>query len=325
MTTATATAVRFESLLDTIGDTPLVRLNKLSPSPDVAIWVKLEGQNPSGSVKDRIARAMLDAAHADGSLRPGQTILEPTSGNTGLAIAMIGRLTGHPVRCVMPASVSGERRELLKFFGAEVILSPGELGSNGAVRMAQELYAQDPSVFMPMQYENAANPGAHYATTGPEILRDCPEITHFVAGLGTGGTLTGVGRYLKERRPDVKIIAAAPHPGDLVQGLRSLDEGYIPPVLDESVLDSRIMIDSRTSFAVTKALLEEEGIFAGISCGAAVRAAQRAAERLGADGRTGHIVVLLADGGWKYISTGLWSREYDDIAGDETIEGKLWW
>ena len=325
MTTATATAVRFESLLDTIGDTPLVRLNKLSPNPDVAIWVKLEGQNPSGSVKDRIARAMLDAAHADGSLRPGQTILEPTSGNTGLAIAMIGRLTGHPVRCVMPASVSGERRELLKFFGAEVILSPGELGSNGAVRMAQEIYAQDPSVFMPMQYENAANPGAHYETTGPEILRDCPEITHFVAGLGTGGTLTGVGRYLKERRPDVKIIAAAPHPGDLVQGLRSLDEGYIPPVLDESVLDSRIMIDSRTSFAVTKALLEEEGIFAGISCGAAVRAAQRVAERLGADGRTGHIVVLLADGGWKYISTGLWSREYDDIAGDETIEGKLWW
>ena len=325
MTTATVTAVRFESLLDTIGDTPLVRLNKLSPSPDVAIWVKLEGQNPSGSVKDRIARAMLDAAHADGSLRPGQTILEPTSGNTGLAIAMIGRLTGHPVRCVMPASVSGERRELLKFFGAEVILSPGELGSNGAVRMAQEIYAQDPSVFMPMQYENAANPGAHYETTGPEILRDCPEITHFVAGLGTGGTLTGVGRYLKEMRPDVKIIAAAPHPGDLVQGLRSLDEGYIPPVLDESVLDGRIMIDSRTSFAVTKALLEEEGIFAGISCGAAVRAAQRAAERLGADGRTGHIVVLLADGGWKYISTGLWSREYDDIAGDETIEGKLWW
>ena len=325
MTTATATAVRFESLLDTIGDTPLVRLNKLSPSPDVAIWVKLEGQNPSGSVKDRIARAMLDAAHADGSLRPGQTILEPTSGNTGLAIAMIGRLAGHPVRCVMPASVSGERRELLKFFGAEVILSPGELGSNGAVRMAQEIYAQDPSVFMPMQYENAANPGAHYETTGPEILRDCPEITHFVAGLGTGGTLTGVGRYLKEMRPDVKIIAAAPHPGDLVQGLRSLDEGYIPPVLDESVLDGRIMIDSRTSFAVTKALLEEEGIFAGISCGAAVRAAQRAADRLGADGRAGHIVVLLADGGWKYISTGLWSREYDDIAGDETIEGKLWW
>ncbi len=325
MTTATATAVRFESLLDTIGDTPLVRLNKLSPNPDVAIWVKLEGQNPSGSVKDRIARAMIDAAHADGSLRPGQTILEPTSGNTGLAIAMIGRLAGHPVRCVMPASVSGERRELLKFFGAEVILSPGELGSNGAVRMAQEIYARDPSVFMPMQYENAANPGAHYETTGPEILRDCPEITHFVAGLGTGGTLTGVGRYLKEMRPDVKIIAAAPHPGDLVQGLRSLDEGYIPPVLDESVLDGRIMIDSRTSFAVTKALLEEEGIFAGISCGAAVRAAQRAADRLGADGRTGHIVVLLADGGWKYISTGLWSREYDDIAGDETIEGKLWW
>lgn len=320
-TLATAPPARYESLLQTIGNTPLVRLNRLSPNPDVAIWVKLEGQNPTGSVKDRIARAMLDAAHADGSLRPGQTILEPTSGNTGLAIAMIGRLSGHPVRCVMPESVSVERHDLLTFFGAEVILSPGEQGSNGAVRMAKQLYDQDPSVFLPMQYENAANPGAHYETTGPEILRDCPEITHFVAGLGTGGTLTGVGRYLKEQRPDIKVVAAAPHPGDLVQGLRSLDEGYIPPVLDESVLDGRIVIDSRTSFAVTKSLLEEEGVFAGISCGAAVRAAQRIAERT----ESGHIVVLLADGGWKYLSTGLWARDYDDIAGDETIEGKIWW
>ena len=320
-TLAAAPPARYESLLQTIGNTPLVRLNRLSPNPDVAIWVKLEGQNPTGSVKDRIARAMLEAAHADGSLQPGQTILEPTSGNTGLAIAMIGRLSGHPVRCVMPESVSVERRDLLTFFGAEVILSPGEQGSNGAVRLAKQLYEEDPSVFMPMQYENAANPGAHYETTGPEILRDCPEITHFVAGLGTGGTLTGVGRYLKEQRPDIKVVAAAPHPGDLVQGLRSLDEGYIPPVLDESVLDGRIVIDSRTSFAVTKSLLEEEGVFAGISCGAAVRASQRIAER--AD--SAHIVVLLADGGWKYLSTGLWARDYDDIAGDETIEGKIWW
>ena len=312
---------RFESIVDAIGDTPLVRLQTLSPNPEVTIWVKLEGENPSGSVKDRIARAMLDAARDDGSLAPGQTILEPTSGNTGLAIAMIGRLRGHPVRCVMPESVSVERRDLLVSFGAEVMLSPGDQGSNGAVRMAKEIYAQDPSVFMPMQYENAANPGAHYQTTGPEILRDCPEITHFVAGLGTGGTLTGVGRYLKEHKPSVRIVAAAPHPGDLVQGLRSLEEGYIPPVLDESVLDGRIVVDSRTSFAVTKALLEQEGVFAGISCGAAVRAAQRAAERLD----SGHIVVLLADGGWKYLSTRLWAREYDEIAGDETIEGKIWW
>ncbi len=316
-----AAPTRYRSLLDTIGETPLVKLQRTSPNPDVAIWVKLEGQNPTGSVKDRIARAMIDAAHADGSLKPGQTILEPTSGNTGLAIALIGRLSGHPVRCVMPESVSVERRDLLSFFGAEVVLSPGETGSNGAVRMAKEMYEAEPTVFMPMQYENAANPGVHYETTGPEIYRDCPEITHFVAGLGTGGTLTGVGRFLKEQNPAIRIIAAVPHPGDLVQGLRSLDEGYIPPVLDESVLDARIMVDSRTSFAVVKRLLEEEGVFAGISCGAAVRAAQRAAERL----ETGNIVVLLADGGWKYLSTGLWNRDYDDIADDEEIEGKIWW
>jgi cysteine synthase B len=312
---------RAGSILELIGNTPLVRLNKMSPKESVAIWVKLEGQNPSGSVKDRIAKAMIDAARADGSLAPGQTILEPTSGNTGLAIALVARLYGHPVHCVMPESVSEERRDLLRFFGAQLTLSPGELGSNGAVAMAKEISAADPTLFMPMQYENAQNPDAHYATTAPEIVRDCPEITHFVAGLGTGGTLTGVGRYLKQHRPEVKIVAAAPHPGDLVQGLRSLDEGYIPPVLDESVLDGRIVIDSRTSFAVTKRLLEDEGIFAGISAGAAVRTAQRLAERID----EGHIVVLLADAGWKYISTGLWAREYDDIESDEEIEGKVWW
>ena len=318
---AASAGARYESLLDLIGNTPLVRLRRMSPREGVRIWAKLEGQNPSGSVKDRIAQAMLAAARADGSLATGQTILEPTSGNTGLSLAMIGRLYGHPVRCVMPESVSHERRDLLRFYGAELVLSPGDLGTNGAIKLAQELYAQDPSVFMPMQYENADNPGAHYRTTGPEVLRDCPDITHFVAGLGTGGTLTGVGRYLKEHKPDVKIVAAAPHPGDLVQGLRSMEEGYIPPVFDESVLDGRIVVDSRTSFAVTKQLLEREGIFAGISCGAAVRTAQRVAERM----QSGDIVVLLADGGWKYLSTGLWGRDYDDIAGDETIEGQLWW
>ena len=318
---AAPAGTRYESLLDLIGNTPLVRLRRMSPRDGVRIWAKLEGQNPSGSVKDRIAKAMLAAARADGSLAAGQTILEPTSGNTGLSLAMIGRLYGHPVRCVMPESVSHERRDLLRFYGAELVLSPGDLGTNGAVRMAQEMYAEDPSVFMPMQYENADNPGAHYRGTGPEVLRDCPQITHFVAGLGTGGTLTGVGRYLKEHKPEVKIVAAAPHPGDLVQGLRSMEEGYIPPVFDETVLDGRIVVDSRTSFAVTKQLLEQEGIFAGISCGAAVRTAQRVAERM----QSGDIVVLLADGGWKYLSTGLWGREYDDIAGDETIEGQLWW
>ena len=318
---APSTSTRLDSILDLIGNTPLVRLHRLSPREGVRIWVKLEGQNPTGSVKDRIAKAMIDAACADGSLAAGQTILEPTSGNTGLALALVGRLHGHPVRCVMPESVSLERRDLLRFYGADVVLSPGDLGSNGAVKTAQELYAHDPSVFIPMQYENADSPGAHYRTAGPEILRDCPEITHFVAGLGTGGTLTGVGRYLKEHKPTVKIVAAAPHPGDLVQGLRSMDEGYIPPVFDEAVLDGRIVVDSRTSFALTKRLLEDEGIFAGISSGAALRTAQRVAERM----ESGDIVVLLADGGWKYISTGLWERDYDDIAGDETIEGQLWW
>jgi len=317
----TPTTARCESIVDLIGNTPLVRLQRMSPKASVRIWVKLEGQNPTGSVKDRIAKAMIDAARADGSLRRGQTILEPTSGNTGLALALMARLYGHPLKCVLPESVSLERRDLLFYYGAEVILSPGELGTNGAVALAQELFAQMPDVFMPMQYENAANPLAHYETTGPEILRDCPEVTHFVAGLGTGGTLTGVGRYLKDHKPEVKIVAAAPHPGDLVQGLRSLEEGYIPPVLDESVLDGRIVVDSRTSFAVTKALLEQEGIFAGISAGAAVRTAQRLAERL--DG--GNIVTLLADGGWKYLSTGLWGRDYDDIQSDEKIEGKIWW
>ena len=314
-------ASRYESVLDLIGDTPLVRLSRLSPTVGVRIWAKLEGQNPTGSVKDRIARSMIDAAIADGSLTPGRTILEPTSGNTGLALALVGRLRGHPVRCVMPESVSSERRDILRFYGADVILSPGDLGTNGAVKMAQEIHAQAPSLFMPMQYENANNPGAHYTTTGPEILRDCPEITHFVAGLGTGGTLTGVGRFLKEHKPDVKIAAAVPHPGDLVQGLRSLDEGYIPPVLDESLLDGRIVVDSRTSFAVTKSLLEEEGIFAGISAGAAVRTAQRLAERLD----QGDIVVLLADGGWKYVSTGLWARDFGDLQTDEGLEGQIWW
>ena len=316
-----APATRHESLLDLIGETPLVRLRRQSPKASVRIWAKLEGQNPTGSVKDRIAKAMIDAAHAAGALQPGQSILEPTSGNTGIALAMVGRLSGHPVRCVLPESVSVERRDLLRFYGADVILSPGDLGANGAIALARRLAAEDPAVFLPFQYENPANPEAHYRTTGPEILRDLPQITHFVAGLGTGGTLTGVGRFLKERKPEVRIVAAVPHPGDLVQGLRSLDEGYVPPVLDESVLDARIMVDSRTSFAVTKALLEEEGIFAGISAGAAVRTAQRVAERL----ESGEIVVLLADGGWKYLSTGLWSRDYEEIAGDEEIEGKIWW
>ncbi len=309
----------YRSLLDMVGNTPLVEISQLSPKPAVRLYAKLEGQNPTGSVKDRIAKYMIEAAEREGRLRPGQTILEPTSGNTGIALALVGRLKGYPVKVVMPDAVSPERTELLRAFGAEIIYSPGDLGTNGSVAMAREVAAQHPDWFMPFQYENPQNPGAHYSTTAPEILADLPEITHFVAGLGTGGTLTGTGRRLKEERPGVRIIAAAPHPGDQVQGLRSLEEGYIPPVLDESVLDGRIVVDSATSFRVTRDLTQQTGIFAGISGGAVVRAAQRLAERID----EGHVVCLLADGGWKYLSSRLWSTDYAAI--EEDVSDKLWW
>jgi len=309
------------SVLDLVGNTPLVEISQLSPNPNVQIFAKLEGHNPTGSVKDRIAKFMIEAAEADGLLQPGQTILEPTSGNTGIALALVARVRGYQLKVIMPDAVSSERIDLLEAFGAEIIYSPGDLGTNGSVAMAREVGAEHPEWFVPFQYENEHNPRAHYETTGQEIIDDLPDLDAFVAGLGTGGTLTGVGRRLKEHNPTIRIIAAAPHPGDMVQGLRSLEEGYIPPVFDETVLDGRIVVDSRTSFALTKRLLEDEGIFAGISSGAALRTAQRVAERM----ESGDIVVLLADGGWKYISTGLWERDYDDIAGDETIEGQLWW
>jgi len=309
----------FQSMLDMVGNTPLVEIAAFSPKPSVHIYAKLEGQNPTGSEKDRIAKFMIEAAERDGRLKPGQTILEPTSGNTGIALAMIGSVRGYPVKVVMPDAVSAERVELLRAFGAEVIFSPGPLGTNGSVAMAREVAAAHPDWFMPFQYENPQNPNAHYETTAPEIIRDLPSVTHFVAGLGTGGTLTGVGRRLKEYNPEIKIVAAAPHPGDLVQGLRSLEEGYIPPVLDESILDARIVVDSRTSFRTTQELTTKVGIFAGISGGAAVRAAQRVAERID----EGNIVCLLADGGWKYLSSGLWTSDYDDI--EEQVNTKFWW
>jgi len=311
--------VRYDSVLDLVGNTPLVEISKLSPNPAVQIFAKLEGQNPTGSVKDRIAKFMIEAAEADGLLQPGQTILEPTSGNTGIALALIATLRGYDLKVVMPDAVSQERVELLEAFGAEIIYSPGDLGTNGSVAMAKEIAAEHPEWFSPFQYENEHNPGAHYATTGPEIIADLPDLDAFVSGLGTGGTLTGTGRYLKEQNPAIRVIAAAPHPGDMVQGLRSLEEGYIPPVFDESVLDGRIVVDSETSFKMTKELAQSVGIFAGISSGAAVRAAQRAAERMD----RGKIVVLLADGGWKYLSTGLWTRDYADIL--EDVGEKLWW
>ena len=309
----------YRSVLDLVGETPLGEISELSPRPEVRLFAKLEGHNPTGSVKDRIAAYMVRAAERDGRLVPGQTILEPTSGNTGISLALIGRLRGYPVKVVMPDAVSIERVRLIEAFGAEVIYSPGELGTNGSVERAREIGADHADWFLPFQYENPENPRAHYETTAPEILRDLPEIDAFVAGLGTGGTLTGVGRRLKEHDPRIQVVAAAPHPGDLVQGLRSLEEGYIPPVFDDSVLDGRIVVDSKTSFRLTKELMERCGVFAGISAGAVIRAAQRLGERMG----SGQIVCLLADGGWKYLSTGLWTREYAEI--EENVREKMWW
>jgi cysteine synthase len=311
--------VLYTNLLEAIGNTPLVELPRLSPKPGVRLFAKLEGQNPTGSVKDRIAKYMIAKAEQSGELTPDRTVLEPTSGNTGISLAMICRLKGYRLKVVMPESVSEERAQLLHAFGAEIVYSDGLRGTNGSIVVAQQMAAEDPTYYMPYQYGNEANPRAHYETTGPEILRDLPEIDVFVAGLGTGGTLTGVGHYLKEHKPGVKVVACVPHPGDLVQGLRSLEEGFIPPVLDESVLDGKIVVDSRASFAATKELTQAEGIFAGISSGAVLRVAQRVAERLD----KGNIVLLLADGGWKYLSTSLWSKDYDEL--ESEVEGKVWW
>lgn len=311
--------MRYASLIELIGNTPLVELPSLSPRPGVRFFAKLEGQNPTGSVKDRIAKYMIEDAERSGELTPDRVVLEPTSGNTGISLAMICRIKGYRLKVVMPESVSEERAQLLRAFGAEIVFSDGARGTNGSIAVAQELAASDPTYLMLYQYGNSNNPRAHYETTGPEILRDLPDIDVFVAGLGTGGTLTGTGRYLKDHKPDVKVIAAVPHPGDLVQGLRSLEEGFIPPVLDESVLDGKIVVDSRSSFAAAKELTQREGIFAGISSGAVLRTAQRIAQRL----ERGNVVVLFADGGWKYLSTSLWTKEYDELA--EEVEGKVWW
>lgn len=306
-------------IVDAIGHTPMVELPRLAPHAGVRLFAKLEGMNPTGSVKDRVARAMLAHARATGVLRPGQTILEPSSGNTGISLAMIGARLGHPVRIVMPDNTTPERGQLLALFGAEIIHSPGAEGSNGAIRLAQSLVADDPSLFMPYQYGNAANPSAHEQTTGPEILAAVPEVDVFVAGLGTGGTLTGVGRFLKSVRPSVRIVAAEPLPGELVQGLRSLDEGFVPPVLDESVLDDRFLVNNRDAVIGVRRLLREEGIFAGLSSGAALAVAVRVARDLPA----GNVVVLLADGGWKYLSTDLWTRDLDAL--EDELEGSLLW
>lgn len=302
-----------------IGHTPLVELRRLAPNPGVRLVAKIEGANPTGSVKDRIAQAMVADALASGVLRPGQTILEPSSGNTGISLAMIAARLGHPVRIVMPDNTTPEREQLLRAYGAEIVFSPGAEGSNGAIRLAERLAAADRDLFMPFQYANPANPRAHEEGTGPEILAAVPEVDVFVAGLGTGGTLTGVGRALKAARPGVRVVAAEPLPGEGVQGLRSLEEGYVPPVLDQSILDDRYLVSNREAVLGVRRLMAEEGIFAGVSSGAALTVAFRVA----ADMDGGTVVVLLADGGSKYVSTGLWDRDLD-ILEDEMEDAVLW-
>jgi [CysO sulfur-carrier protein]-thiocarboxylate-dependent cysteine synthase len=301
----------FENVLDLIGDTPLVDVSTLSPNSHVSILAKLESQNPFGSVKDRIARKMIETAEKEGRLVPGQTIIEPSSGNTGIALSAIARVKGYPIKILMPDSVSIERRQMLEIYGADLILTPGAEGSNGAVRRAQALAAQHPEWCFLYQYGNDANPRAHYEGTGPEIWRDCPEITHFVAGLGTSGTLMGVGTYLKERNPDIKVYAVEPPSGELVEGLRNLDDGYVPPVFDQwhgmELLDGKRIVRPRESLEWTRRLVQECGVFAGISSGAALAGAAKVAERID----EGVVVFIVCDGGWKYLSTGAYTADLD--------------
>ncbi|HEY3994148.1 MAG TPA: cysteine synthase family protein [Ktedonobacteraceae bacterium] len=311
--------MRYRSILDTIGHTPLVELRSFSPRPGVQIFAKLEGANPSGSIKDRIAKKMVEEAEAGGKLKPGSVLLEPTSGNTGISLAMIARVKGYGFVAVMPDNVTQERRKMLELYGAQIILSDGTLGSNGAVRLALQLASQDDRYVMLYQYGNEANPRAHYEGTAVEIIEDLPDLDVFVAGLGTGGTLTGSARRLKEYNPAIKIVAAEPMQGDGVQGLRSLEDGFIPPVLDQSLLDTKILVPGSAAIRRTRELKDQEGIFAGPSCGAALHAALRVASSL----EHGKIVVILADGGWKYLSEDLWTRDLDTI--EEELEAKLLW
>jgi len=314
--------VRFESLLASVGGTPLVVLPRLSPSDDVRLWAKLEDRNPTGSIKDRAALRMVEQAEKDGLLRPGCTILEPTSGNTGISLAMAARLKGYRLVCVMPENTSVERRQLLRMWGAEIVSSPAAGGSNEAVRVAKQLAEEHPDWVMLYQYGNPANAEAHYATTGPEILADLPSITHFVAGLGTTGTLMGTGRYLREHVPGVEIVAAEPRYGELVYGLRNLDEGFVPELYDASVLTTRYSVGPRDAVRRTRQLLEEEGIFAGISTGAILHAALGMASRAVKDGRTADVCFVVCDGGWKYLSTGAYEGTLDDA--EDSLDGQLW-
>jgi [CysO sulfur-carrier protein]-thiocarboxylate-dependent cysteine synthase len=308
-----------ESLLDLVGNTPLIELKRISPKPSVRIYAKLEGENPTGSIKDRVAKSMIEAAEAAGELEPGRELLEPTSGNTGISLALIAKLKGYKLTCVMPDNATAERRRLLGLYGATIIESPGDQGSNGAVRLALELAESDPRYFMPFQYANPANPRAHYEGTGAEIAEALDRVDVLVAGLGTGGTLMGTGERLRESFPDIVVAAAEPLPGDPVMGLRSLDDGYVPPILDVSRLDRKVLVSNEESVAAVRDLLRLEGIFGGVSAGAAVHVARRLAGELD----EGVVVAILADGGWKYLSADFWEAPTHDV--EESMESTVWW
>ncbi len=310
--------MRFDDILDGIGNTPLVGMPRLSAKPGVRLWAKLEGNNPTGSTKDRIAKKMIEVAEASGELSPDHTILEPTSGNTGIALAMVAARKGYPLTVVIPDNASQERIGLLRLFGAEIVFSDGDKGTNGSIEVARRL-AQDPKYFMPFQYGNEANPLAHYEGTAVEILTDLPTITHFVAGMGTGGTLTGNGRRLHAHDPNIQVIAAEPELGDLVYGLRSLDEGFVPPIFDPTQVDRKFLVNSSDALRTNRDLTAKEGIFAGISSGAVVHVAQRIASEIDA----GDVVCLLADGGWKYLSTEAWATDIETA--EKGVAESLWW
>jgi cysteine synthase len=314
--------MRYDSLVESLGRTPLVGLPRLSPSPDVRLWAKLETNNPTGSVKDRPAMYMVAAAEKEGLLRPGVTVLEPTSGNTGISLAMVCRMRGYRLICVMPENTSIERRQLLTMYGAEIVTSPAAGGSNQAVAVAKQLAAENPDWVMLYQYGNPANALAHYETTGPEILEDLPTITHFVAGLGTTGTLMGTGRYLREHKPGVRIIAAEPRYGELVYGLRNIDEGFVPELYDPSILTSRFSVGPREALRRTRQLVEEEGIFAGISTGAILHAALGEAMKCVKAAQPADIAFVVCDGGWKYLSTGAYAGTLEEA--EAALEGQLW-
>jgi [CysO sulfur-carrier protein]-thiocarboxylate-dependent cysteine synthase len=312
---------KYGDIVQAIGNTPLVELRRLSPTPGVRIYVKLESYNPTGSVKDRVARSMIERAEEDGLIRPGQTILEPTSGNTGISLAMICRRKGYPLKVVMPDNVTTERTQLLKMFGAEIVYSPGEQGSNGAVGRALEMAEADSSYYMPYQYGNQANPDAHYHGTAVEILEELDSVTAFVAGLGTGGTLMGNARRFKEEDPDTLIVAAEPLQGELVQGLRSLEDGYIPPIIDLSLLDRKIFVSNRDAIVWTKRLMEEEGLFVGPSTGAIASICVRVASELD----EGNVVFVAPDDGWKYLSSGVYNKTIEQLEEEGVLERASFW